>query len=47
MQNLSKEKKEKNRQCGHEQYKNLSVDEKQILPEYRKKHYDISKSFMQ
>ena len=47
MQNLSKELKEKNRQCGHEQYKNLSVDEKQRLAKYRKKHYEISKNFMQ
>ena len=35
-QELSKEEKEK-RQYGREQYKNLSVNEKQKLVEYRKK----------
>ena len=35
-QEFSKEEKEK-RQYGHEQYKNLSVSEKQKLVEYRKK----------
>ena len=36
-QNFSKGEKEKKRQCGREQYKNLSEDEKQKLVEYRKK----------
>ena len=36
-QDLSKEEKEKKRQHGREQYKNLSEDEEQKLVEYRKK----------
>ena len=32
---LSKEEKEKKRQCGRERYKNLSEDEKQKLLEYK------------
>ena len=42
-QNLSKEKKEKKRQCGCEHYKNLSEDEKQKLAQYRKKYYRMRK----
>ena len=35
-QSLTEEEKNKNRECGHERYKNLSEDEKQRLVEYRK-----------
>ena len=33
-----KKKKNKKQQCGHELCKNLPVDEKQKLVEYRKKY---------
>ena len=37
------EKKEKKRQYGHEQYKNLPEDEKQKHVECRKKYYKMRK----
>ena len=42
-QEFSKEEKEK-RQYGREQYKNLSVNEKQKLVEYTKKNYKMGKN---
>ena len=42
-QSLSKEEKEKNRQYGCENSKNLPEDEEQKLVEYRKKYYKQEK----
>ena len=43
-QSLTEEENNKNREYGHERYKNLSEDEKQRLVEYRKRYYKIGKN---
>ena len=43
-QKLSEEKKNKKREYGHEQDKNISEDEKQKLVEYRKRYYEMQKN---
>ena len=42
-QNFYKEEKEKKRQYSHAHNKNLWVDEKEKVVEYRKKYYRIKK----
>ena len=37
-------KKNKKREYGHEQDKNISEDEKQKLVEYRKRYYEMQKN---
>ena len=37
-------KKNKKQEYGHEPYKNLSEDEEQRLPEYRKRYYEMQKN---
>ena len=37
-------KKNKKQEYGHEPYKNLSEDEEQRLPEYRKRYYEMRKN---
>ena len=37
-------KKNKKREYGHEQDKNISEDEKQKLAEYRKRYYEMQKN---
>ena len=39
-----KKKKTKNREYGHERYKNLSEDIKQKLVQYRKRYYEMQKN---
>ena len=39
-----KKKRNKNRQCGRERYKNLSEIKKNKLVEYRKKYYRTKKN---
>ena len=41
---LKKKKKEKKRQYGVERYKDLLLDEKQKLVEYRKKYHKMRKN---
>ena len=38
-----KERKEKKQQYGHKYYKNLSIDEKNKLVEYKKQYYEMIK----
>ena len=41
---FQKKNKKKERQHGHQHYKNLSEDEKQQLAEYRKKYFRMRKN---
>ena len=41
---LPEEERNKKRQYGRKQYKNLSEDKKQMLVDYRKKYYKIIKN---